>query len=518
MSVLSWIRSWFAPSRPRQRYGKIVAGASGPPVSVVNSLDSSTDWNVEVLEARDRARGRTVPAYYNNPVYRGLIRNRRSRTLGAEFRFRAAVPADEIPGIGAEQAKTLNRAITRLYRRWAESGECDATGRDRRIGALQGQAFIDAMGARGGVLVRAVNRPQNPTCPLAIELISVTRMKRPPGGSMDLINEAGIQYSDAEHRTVTGYWVEVVTGFGRSMRYEFVPASEASLFEPEELVGVEAALPRDVSTVKSLHRLGQFQDALLDATIALAKQPITITPPVGADATAWSEAYADDAEPEAAVPLVRDIDGIEAHILDPGAVATRHRIELPAPDLPGFVATQLRAVAAGADISYSRVSKVPDGSYAAGRMMEQDDRPQIEIDREVFVSAFGAFVWRRFVECLWAFEILDLPDFQTHRHLYTEFSWTPPAQEHLNPVDQISAIRQRIEAGLMSPQDACESFGDTYEDTLNEIAESVRMRRETEKRYGLPEGSLDALTQTGAKVNEPSPTPKPAAPPIGGQQ
>lgn len=503
MKLPAWLNplNWFAkPKRPgRKRYGQIVAGSYGPVTGSVSTLDSTTDWNTEVMQARDLARGRCVPAYYNNPYYRGLVRNRRNRTVGAELRFRAAIRGGEVPGVTPEAAAELNRKINSLYRLWSESGECDATGMRRPIGALQGAAVIDAFGPRGGVLVRVVERPKNKTIPVAVELISVTRMKRPTGTNLNTTNEAGIEYTDDKHSTVAGYWVTVQRGFTQTESFQFLPAAECVLFQPEELVGVEAALPRDVAISKSLHRLTRFNDAILEAAEALAKQPITVTPPEGGDPDSFAEQFADESETNAdtgATDWIRNYGGIEAYVTGAGEKVERHAAELPAPDLPGFVANQLRAVAAGADMSYSRVAKMPDGSYAAGRAMEQDDRPQIDIDRSLLVAQVGAFIWTKMIDACWAFDLVPMPGYEDFPQLYQRFTVTPPAQEHLNPVDQISAIRSRLDAGLLSPQDACEAFGDDYADVLAEQAEAYLMRRAVEKAKGLPDLSLEPLSST----------------------
>lgn len=523
MSILSWLNpaNWFAskPRRParKQRYGQIAAGTYGPVTGTTSTLDSTTDWNTEVMQARDLARGRCVPAYYNNPYYRGLVRNRRNRTVGAELRFRASIRGNEIPGVTPEIAAGLNRKINALYRQWSDSGECDASGMRRPIGALQGAAMIDAFGPRGGVLVRVVERPKNKTIPIGIELISVTRMKRPSNTNLNNTNEAGIEYADDRHSVVTGYWVTVQRGFSRTEEFQFLPASECVLFQPEELVGVEASLPRDVAISKSLHRLTRFNDAILEAAETLARQPITVTPPEGGDPDSFAEQFADSSETnsEGTTDWVRNYGGVEAYVTGAGEKIERHAAELPAPDLPGFIANQLRAVAAGADMSYARVAKVPDGSYAAGRAMEQDDRPQIDIDRALLIAQVGGFVWCKVLDALWSFDIVSMPGYEDFAQLYQRYSVTPPAQEHLNPVDQINAIRSRMEAGLLSPQDASEAFGDDYEDVLAEQADAYLMRRAVEKVKGLPPMALEPYTQTGQVMDgstqsqPPAPTPEP---------
>jgi capsid protein len=308
---------------------------------------------------------------------------------------------------------------------------------------------------------------------------------------------------------VVGYWVTVPSGrlnAENSGVMRFLPAAECCLYANEELVGVEAPLPRDVSITKALHNISAFHDEILSTARNHAKAPITITPPEGQHAADWARGIATGTETnETPVRYTLDAAGIEALVLEPGETAERHVANLPTP-LDPFLTAHMRMAAAGGDTSYARIARVPDGSYSAGRQTEQNDNPQIEIDRAAFIGSFGRFVWCKFIEACWAFELIDLPDYLANRVAYHTFRWTPPAVEALNPIDKLNYVRGAIEGGLLSLQDGIEMlFGNSFTETLEERADAIVEAREMEAAKGLEDGELTPLTQTGQSLTAPEP-------------
>jgi capsid protein len=517
MSLRAWLTRWLLSPLIGRRQYYTSAGSYGPPR--VAQRASQIDFDREVAQDRDLAIGRCEQAYYNNGLYRGVVRNRRTRTLGAELRCRAAIRAESVPGLAAEEIKRLNREITRRYREWADSGECDASGLCRPLGTLQGLAMIDSE-VRGACLVHVVYRPQNRTVPIAIELISGRRMRRPVGQMADpgvtpppaaLVNESGVEFADVEHTRVVAYWAMVRDGYTElTYRFRRFSADRCRLLLTEQLVGVENAFPRDCAAIRPLHNLSQMNQEMLEAARALAKSPMTISTDGTvrpAEIIAALSTGTDEVQPgiEPREQAVNDIDGLYTQVLPAGATAERHSASLPAPDYPGFTRVQMRAAAAAADVSYARLSREPDGSYSSGRQAEQNDQPQIETDRRNFCAVVMGLVWREFVAALWAYDLVPMPGFADYRDAYSTFDYTPPPMPSINPVDDVTAARSRREAGLTSESEEVEAAGDSYDETLERQAADYVARRQTERAYGLPPLTLEPKNRQGALTTDPTP-------------
>ena len=508
--------------RNAYRSAYITASSTGHrPPAAPNA--ASFDANREVIQGLDVSRGRAILGYWNNPIARNIADNRRARTIGAEIQFRAAVPDGEIVGLSSDQVEQINRRLTGLYRRWADRGECDATkaaGQGRTIGTFQGQAFLDS-DVRGAVLIHAVQRPGNSVCPLAFELIPVTRMRRPygkPGGPIDqkLINDAGIQFADPEHSRVIGYWVSIGgTSSVAATRYAFLPAEWTCLLETEALQGVEIGQPRDVAIAKGLQNIAEFTHESIQAAREQAKSPMTITPPETTTADNFAAALSDGSQVKpggSGSELFMDVGpGVSARVMPPGAKAERHAVSLPAPGLAEFYNAQGRFIAAGAGMSPSRAVRMAPPNYSGGRNDEQSDLPQIEIDRERFYSA-GRWMWAKFVESCWAFGAISLPGFLDNRAAYEACEVDYPAEQALNPVDQFNALSGRVRAGYSSEFEAAAAYGRAYETVLRERVKAIQLRRRIEIEAGLDPGELDEAPLPGSPIPAAPPEP-PSEPP-----
>lgn len=182
--------------------------------------------------------------------------------------------------------------------------------------------------------------------------------------------------------------------------------------------------------------------------------------------------------------------GNETPVLEPGMLVPLNpgeSVEFTSPpddkNYTEFTKNHLRAIAVGLGCTYFQATgDLADANYSSLRGGLVEFRRTIEqLQHLVIVPQFCDPVWRRFVTLAVMSGAIDAPDFFADPEPYLAADWLPPAFDWVDPLKDIRAEIEAIDAGLKSRAQSVAEAGYDVESLDAEIAAD----RERERRLGL---------------------------------
>lgn len=130
-------------------------------------------------------------------------------------------------------------------------------------------------------------------------------------------------------------------------------------------------------------------------------------------------------------------------------------------DAIDFLRLQLRAIAAGAGVTYEQLTgDYSSSNYSSSRAAALEFRRRVEaFQHHVLVRRFCRPVWRRWVTLEVLAGRLDLPGFFADPEPYLAARWIAPGWGWVDPVKEVQAEILAIEAGLKSRTEAVAARG-----------------------------------------------------------
>lgn len=237
-----------------------------------------------------------------------------------------------------------------------------------------------------------------------------------------------------------------------------------------------------------LHELDQFEDAaLVKAKVQALFAGFVVDP----DGTVAGQ---NDGSAQ---------NGILDLVFEPGTLAplppgTDIRFSDPKGDTAysEFVRTHLRAIAAGVGCTYENMTgDYSATNYSSARAALVENRRRLErLQHGVIVHQFCKPVWERFVRVAVLSGALPAPDFDANAADYLSSEWLPPKFDYVDPVKDVKAEIEAINAGLKSRSQAISERGYAAED----IDAQIKADHDREQALGLAftVPSADAPPQT----------------------
>lgn len=493
-------------------------GQSWPGITTSYGDDSlNRAYLQDLADVQSRAQDIDV----NNPDIHGFNRTRTAQVLGAGVQFKLAPHSSEV-GLDHDALLAITQQVNRLRRIHSRMGGFDASGLRRSEGKQQERAFLTAL-VLGSCLIHRVWRTDSGhKLPLSIELIPGSRISTPYDRMGDPKVSYGVQYADEHRSRVVGWHVRRVSktignSFIPDYEWDFIPVEDGSLLSLTEIAGIDRALPLSTSTVRMLRNRGEFLESAVESARAQAQHYAVTECAENADPYAVASDDASETDDSEAVPVgFTRLGSVQMLYTAHGEKVNWAAAKLPDPDLPGFMGVTDERIARGLVSSLSRFTRHVNGSWAGGRMEDQQDDPIIEQYRDAFVSA-----WERvnewFIDAIWLTDAVKLPGYSVKTAaVWCEFRAQFPGKVHINPQDTMKARELGYALRTMTPLRACEEDGLDLRENLREWGQAIKMAREIEKEFSLEEGELDYLLSgrytatTWNEVSEPQKeTPEP---------
>lgn len=460
---------------------------------------------------------RSIYLDINNPDVRGFHRARTAQIVGAHVRFKFAPRPDEV-GIDVAALKKITAKLDRLRHLHSRSGGFDSVGKNRTEGIQQLRAVLTML-IHGRCLIHRVWRPENTILPLSIELIPGARITTPITRQGDPLISFGVEYADEHRNRIVAYHVRRVAktigdSFIPDYTWDRLPAQDCSVMELPEAAGMDAPMPLAVACIRMLTNRGEMMENVTEGSRAQTGHYMVVQVEEGGNPI---QRAADDAtraptEDDASDAGFINEGGVYVKYLNHGETATNVSAALPDPDLKGFMDVTDERMARGLTCSKSRFTRRVNNSYAGGRLEDQQDDPVVAQLQEVVSSAWQPINgW--FLDAAWLTGKAEIPTYSAQTRVFWEQCRVQfPGKLHLNPVDAMNARQKAIALRSSSLQQCCEEDGKDLEENLRQFAESIKLMREIEIEFDLPEGSLDPLLEgktvssiAGEEIASPTP-------------
>lgn len=186
--------------------------------------------------------------------------------------------------------------------------------------------------------------------------------------------------------------------------------------------------------------------------------------------------------------------------LEPGVIEYLNEgeeIQTFTPNRPGttfdpFVVRMLRAIAAGMGLPYELVTKdFGQMSYSSARTVLQEARRAFKNEQDALISAWLQPAWETAIrEAILVGRLPVFPSMVDNLRPFFAAHWIRPALGWVDPVKEIEAARQAVEANLSTPDIEASRCGLDSTDVLEARARFLVRAREIEKANGLEPGTL----------------------------
>ncbi len=416
-------------------------------------LTSGTSANAEVGPALQKLRARSRDLVRNNPYAARGIQAIASNVIGTGIVLQAG---------GEGKASGRAKVLTDLWRRWAETTECDADGRNDFYGL---QALVmRTVTESGGAIVRRRRRKfiDGLTVPIQLQVLEPDFIDLTREGTG---LEGGLIYQGVEFNAIgkcVAYWLyqnhpgdsRAISGSSSIKSYR-VPASELRYIFRGDRPGQLHGVPWLAPVMIKLRDFDDFEDA------QLTRQKIA----------ACFTAFIRDIEmPDSPTTQANTL----GETLEPGAMQqlpNGKTIEFANP--PGvtgygeYTSSVLHSIAIGFGTTYEVLTgDLRQVNYSSGRMGWIEFQRNIEQWRHLMViPGFCQTTWD------WFKEAATLAGAKTDG---VTSSFTPPRREMIDPTKEVSATVRSIRAGLQTLSGAIRENGNDPDTHLAEWASDAK--------------------------------------------
>ncbi|MDZ4678405.1 MAG: phage portal protein [Oligoflexia bacterium] len=409
-------------------------------------LTSNTSANAETHGILPRLRDRSRDLVRNNPYASRAIQIISANTIGTGI----------IPNA---KSKNQNQSlkISGLWKKWAETTECDADGVNDFYG-LQ-TLVMRTIAESGEVLVRRRRRfsQDKTTVPFQLQILEPDFIDTFREGKISNSGNyiiQGIEFDVLGRRVAYYLYKEhpgnnaLVTSFG--LQSSRVDASEILHLYRVDRPGQVRGVPWSAPIMLKLRDFDEFEDAqIVRQKIAACFAAFIRDIETPVDLTSAQTSLGDKIEPGA----------IEA--LPPGKDIT-----FPNPpqlsDYAQFSSITLHAIAIGFGIPYEALTgDLSQVNFSSGRMGWLEFQRNIEQWRwNLIIPRFCDPIWQWFLE---AASLLgnDITGIVA--------TWTPPRREMIDPAKEVSATRDAIRSGLLTQSEAIRQQGYDPEQQFEEM-------------------------------------------------
>lgn len=470
-------------------YGKY--GASFARKSLLGWITSGTNADDDIVDNIETLRNRSRDLYMGAPLATGALKTMRTNIVGSGLALNPQIDA-EFLGLTEDEARTWEKAVTREWKLWAETVECDAE-RRQNFYQLQSLVLLSALMSGDVFVTMPVVRRGGSVYDLRIGLIEADRVCNPQGGIANGRNVLG-GVEIGQYGETVAYWVAKynpgsfpklvgisdkqewtrVHAFGKATGRRNVLHVMADVERPAQRRGVPLLAP----VIESLKQLSRYSEAELMAAVVAGMFTVFIksnspNTPLGQMFDPASHLDHDPNSYELGNGAIVGLEeGEEVQIANPGRPNTA---------FDGFVIAISRQIGAALEIPYELLVKSFTASYSAARASLLEAWKMFRMRREWLIGGFCQPVYEEWLTeavlkgRIKAEGFLDDP---AKRAAWCGAEWYGDAQGQLDPLKEANAAKVRVEEGFSTRErEAAELTGMEWE-TIN----AIRKREEEQRR------------------------------------
>ncbi|MDF2631426.1 MAG: phage portal protein lambda family [Caproiciproducens sp.] len=419
----------------------------------VNSSPEQTDANQRpfvTARARDLERNSDIA----ESVVDAIVRN----VIGTGIKPQAQIKNDD-----DSFNEKLNTQLEKKFQRWAMPENCDITGH-QSFYELQTMALTRRIYDGEIFALPIMMKDKALFLPLQLQLIEpdllATGLINAPGTNNVILH--GVEVN--KYFKPLAYWFQEMSPDGyTSLEARRVPANKVwHLFKKRR--------PNQTRGMSELHRImnrlketGRYLDAeLLCREIA-----------------ACFAAYVETDLPTEQVSTLRKGDKEKPQkdlvpgtvtYLSPGEKITTAQPPASGASVQDYTQVELRLAGAGIGVSYEEVSRdMSKSTYSSARMAHLADRRTFIPIQNYVIVHFCRPVWREFVRSCVLTNQVKIPDYWQNEEKYLECNWIAPGWAWIDPLKDVKATREEIDAGLATVADKCAERGDDWRDVYMQL-------------------------------------------------
>ncbi len=456
-------------------------------------------------------RQRSRDAYMGIPVAAAALKTKRTNVIAGGLIPSPQIDA-ELLKMTEDQAEQLQSHIAREFALWADTPACDAEGIDNFY-KLQQLAFLSYLmnGDAFAVLQQKeqVGQPYN----LRIQLIEADRVCSPDGFDRlmpcDVHGHKVYQIVQGvetdKNGMVVAYWIcnkhplsgTYITGAG-DLHWTRVEAFGRKTgrrnvlhLMARERIGQRRGVPILAPVLESIKQLGRYTDAEIMAAVLSAMFTVFIEKEAAADGRPFGEMLPSGEQIDS-----QDNSSIE---LGPGAIVDLgpgEKASFADPTHPNgkydeFTNAMLRQIASALEIPPEVLFKQFTTSYSAARGALNEFWRTCAMEQDWFKDDFCKPIYGEWLAEAVARGRVSAPGFffdPVIRKAYTTCVWSGPARTNLNPVQEASAAKQRIDMGITTAtEETAQMTGGNWSRNIKQRKIEARRKKEVDDIIFPPE-------------------------------
>lgn len=461
-------------------------GASSSKKSLLGWISTGGSSEEDITKNLPLLRQRSRDLFMGSPLATGALKTIRTNVVGPGLRLNASIDYEHL-GLTSDEADAWEKHAEREFRMWADSTNCDA-GRRMTFGQLQSLTLLSAL-ASGDVFATLPLRARaGSVYELCIALIESDRVSNPqpmPAGKdisggieVDKFGEAVRAYIERGHPLAAGMgqrkW-DPVEFYGKTTGRRNLLHISQDWERPGQRRGAPLLSP----VIETLKQLTRYTDAELMASVVSGMFTVFVkssTPenPLG--------------DP---IPFDQQVDHSDPNSLELGngaiiGLGDNEDITIANPARQNtafdmFVTAVCRQIGVALEIPFELLMKHFTASYSASRAALLEAWKMFRMRRVWLVQTFCQPIYEEWLAEAVAKGRIHAPGFFDDpliRAAWCGAEWYGPSQGHLNPLQEATAAKVRIEQEISTRErEAAEFSGQSWEDI-----HPVRAREEAARR------------------------------------
>lgn len=479
------------------------------------SADADLLPDLDILRQRNRDLER------NYGIAGGIHTTLKDNIVGTGPRL-SLMPDYRALGKDKDWAEAFSQEVEAGFRAWAESTDCDVTGR-ANLGILTRRVLHSRM-LNGDAIILPIWRPDvTRRYGLQLQTVEADRLSN-PFGRMDTDTMRGGVEIDEYGRPVAYNFQNAHPGdrWGlmttKALTWERVPAETAwgrkrvlHCFDPER-DGQNRGKPILAGVIGSFKMLDNYQrtemqaaaiNAVVAAFIETPMDAITVSEMLGAADGPASENKKLQSYMELQRELAVPMQGSMVMTLPPGTSMKPWAPNRPADQFGPFIESVIRNIGAGISMPYELVMKDwSKTNYSSARAALMEAWRMFATHRhwlKVFFLDQVLALWME--EAVFAGDLSITPEeYFANRFAYSRSKWIWPGRGWIDPVKEAQGSEIRMNIGTSTLEQECAEQGQDWEEVLDQRA----IERQRAKDLGLTLGDnrptqIDPPQDTQAK-------------------
>lgn len=464
-------------------------GASTGKKSLLGWNYAGGSWREDIADNLSVLRQRSRDLFAGVPLATGAVKTMRTNVVGRGLMLKPTIDSETL-GLTSEQAREIEKTITREWSLWADSTDCDMARLDNFY-ELQQLVFLNWLISGDALALLPVKPRTNQPYDLRVQLIEADRLSSPDNyDTFDNKIVAGVEvdedgevvaYHFSKHHPLSYTNIEMswkrVEAYGKETGRRNV----IHLMNRER-IDQRRGVPFLAPVIEALKQLGRYTDAELIAAVVNGFFTVFIEKNAESEGAAIGSTLPEevqiDAEDDTTIELgagaVVDLaEGEHANTAAPGR---------PNANFSGFVEAICRQIGAALEIPYELLLKHFTASYSASRGALEEAWKMFRMYRTWLASDFCQPVYEEWLAEAVAKGRVKAPGFfsdPVRRKAYCKAQWNGPARGMLNPVQEVNAAVTRVKHGFATRSaETMEMTGGDYYSNVEQLKQEETALKE----------------------------------------